>query len=243
MRNATEVVFWGADAGEVTVQGGWSEAPGTSMTFTEQFARSMSLDEAMAPDNLLCYEMNGVPLPAEHGFPVRLIAPGWYGVANVKWLVRIELTDQRWAGRFMARDYVTIREEERNGETVWTFATVKHDRLKSAPARVTRRGDEYKVSGVAWGAPIEGAEVSLDGGPWMRAQLLRPRSGSSGRAGYSWVFWSLPWDDPTPGEHTVTSRAIDADGNIQPAPDDPFYAAKRTYWESNAWITRRVSIP
>ena len=77
-----EVVFWGADAGEQT----WRE-----MTITEQFARSMSLADAMNPDNLLVYEMNGEPLPPLHGFPLRLIAPGWYGVANVKWLTRIEV--------------------------------------------------------------------------------------------------------------------------------------------------------
>jgi Mo-co oxidoreductase dimerisation domain len=126
---------------------------------------------------------------------------------------------------------------------VWTFATVKHDRLKSAPARVTRRGDEYKIRGVAWGAPIERVEMRVDNGPWLRARLLRARSGGPGRAGYSWVFWSIPWDDPASGEHTVTTRAWDRKGNVQRAPTDPFYAAKRTYWESNAWITRRVRIP
>ena len=67
----------------------------------------------MDPDNLLCYEMNGVALPADHGSPVRLIAPGWYGVANVKWLTRIEVLDTRYQGRFMARDYVSFREAER----------------------------------------------------------------------------------------------------------------------------------
>src|SRR5215212_9780811 len=107
-----EVVFWGADAGEQT----WRE-----MTITEQFARSMSLADALNPDNLLAYEMNGAALPPEHGYPVRLIAPGWYGVANVKWLTRIEVRDSRYQGHFMARDYVTIREEQRDGETVWTF--------------------------------------------------------------------------------------------------------------------------
>jgi DMSO/TMAO reductase YedYZ molybdopterin-dependent catalytic subunit len=61
----------------------------------------MTPEEALNGDNLLCYEMNGVPLPAEHGFPLRLIAPGCYGVANVKWLTRIEVVDQRYAGRFM----------------------------------------------------------------------------------------------------------------------------------------------
>ena len=95
--------------------------------------------------------MNGEPLPPKNGFPVRLIAPGWYGVANVKWLTRIEVMDHRFAGRFMARDYVNVREEQRDGQTVWTFATVSHDRLKSAPARVTRRGTRYFVVGVALG--------------------------------------------------------------------------------------------
>ena len=82
------------------------------MTITEHFARSMSLADAMSPDNLLAYEMNGEPLPPLHGFPLRLIAPGWYGIANVKWLTRIEVRDSRYQGNFMARDYVTIREEE-----------------------------------------------------------------------------------------------------------------------------------
>src|SRR5215213_9456542 len=117
-----EVVFWGADAGEQT----WRE-----MKITEHFARSMSLADAMSPDNLLVYEMNGEPLPPLHGFPLRLIAPGWYGIANVKWLSRIELRDSRYQGNFMARDYVTIREEERDGESIWTFTSVTHDRLKS----------------------------------------------------------------------------------------------------------------
>ncbi len=162
---SSEVVFWGADRGTVTIRDnsgimlsgktGVTEpdlAGGFDLTITEQFARSMSLEEALARDNLLCYEMNGDPLPPEHGFPVRLIAPGWYGVANVKWLTRIEVMDHRYAGRFMARDYVSIREEQRDGQTVWTFTTVSHDRLKSAPAKVTRHGNRYSIMGAAWGA-------------------------------------------------------------------------------------------
>src|SRR5688572_14405009 len=113
--DGVEVVFWGADAGEQT-RG--------EVTITEQFARSMSLTDAMAPDNILAYEMNGAELPNPHGYPLRLIAPGWYGIANVKWLTRIEVRDARYQGHFMARDYVTIREEEVDGTTVWTFTTV-----------------------------------------------------------------------------------------------------------------------
>ncbi len=245
---ADEVVFWGADRGSVTIRdnSGITAAGGTGtttpddgggldLTVTERFARSMTLAEALAPENLVAYSMNGAPLPPEHGFPARLIAPGWYGVANVKWLTSIELTSERFAGRFMARDYVTIREETRGGETVWTFTTVGKARLKSAPARVTRTGDRYTITGVAWGAPIERVEVSIDGGPFRRARLRRQLGGE-----HSWRFWTYDWGTPAAGEHTVRSRAYDTAVNVQPAPEDPFLASRQTYWEANGQITRRV---
>ena len=189
LEQGTEVVFYGSDSGKVTIRdnsgivsGGKTgvvepdSEGGLDLTITEQFARSMSIDEALNRDNLLCYEMNGEPLPRSNGFPVRLIAPGWYGVANVKWLKRIEVLDHRYAGRFMARDYVSIREEQRDGQTVWTFTTVSHDRLKSAPAKVTRR----KIDTPSWAPP--GARRSrrwrskLTMGPgWRRGSSVSPR--------------------------------------------------------------------
>ena len=255
LEEGREVVFYGADSGTVTIrdnsgimlsgQTGTTEPDGEGgldLTITEQFARSMSLDEALGRDNLLCYEMNGEPLPPEHGFPVRLIAPGWYGVANVKWLTHIDVIDHRYAGRFMARDYVSIREEHRNGQTLWTFTTVGHDRLKSAPAKVTRIGTRYLVLGAAWGAPTVAVQVRVDDGPWIPANLsgspLQRRA-----AGHAWRFWTFDWGQPASGEHRITSRAFDRDGNMQPAPDDPVVASRTTYWESNGQITRRVLIP
>jgi DMSO/TMAO reductase YedYZ molybdopterin-dependent catalytic subunit len=223
-----EVVFWGADAGEQT----WREK-----TITEQFARSMALEDAMSPDNLLVYEMNGEPLPNLNGFPLRLIAPGWYGIANVKWLRGIEVMDRAYQGNFMARDYVTIREEERDGETVWTFTSVGPNRLKSAPAKVTKQGDQYSIMGAAWGDPIAGVEVQIDEEPWQAATLTE----GAGEA-FAWTFWTLDWGSPSPGEHTITSRAIGENGEVQPAPDDPLLAGKTTFWESNGQITRRVHI-
>jgi DMSO/TMAO reductase YedYZ molybdopterin-dependent catalytic subunit len=223
-----EVVFWGADAGEQV----WREK-----TITEQFARSMALEDAMSPDNLLVYEMNGEPLPNLNGFPLRLIAPGWYGIANVKWLRGIEVMDRAYQGNFMARDYVTIREEERDGETVWTFTSVGPNRLKSAPAKVTKQGDQYSIMGAAWGDPIAGVEVQIDEEPWQAATLTE----GAGEA-FAWTFWTLDWGSPSPGEHTITSRAIGENGEVQPAPDDPLLAGKTTFWESNGQITRRVHI-
>jgi DMSO/TMAO reductase YedYZ molybdopterin-dependent catalytic subunit len=186
--------------------------------------------------------MNGEPLPVEHGFPVRLIAPGWYGVANVKWLTRIEVRRGRYAGRFMARDYVTIREEQHGGETIWTFTTVGHARLKSAPAKVVRTGTTYRVFGAAWGAPISRVDVRIDDGPWRRARLHR-RLGRARGNGFAWRFWTFDWGHPTPGDHTVTSRAFDEHGHVQPAPQDPVIANRRTYWENNGQITRHITIP
>ncbi len=251
---ATEVIFWGIDRGAVTVRdnsgilsGGQTGTVqpdgggGVDLTVTEQFARSMSIEEALSRENLLCYEMNGGPLPVEHGFPLRLIAPGWYGVANVKWLTRIEVTDRRYAGRFMARDYVTVREGRRGGETVWTFSTVGRARLKSAPAKVTRTGNRFTIMGAAWGAEVAGVEVQIDNGPWRYATLDKLTRPSARR--FSWRFWTLEWSTPTTGEHTIRSRAIDTEGNLQPAQDDPFLASKTTYWESNGQIARRVAIP
>jgi len=264
-KSATEVVFWGADSGTVTIRdnpgvvspptpGNGTGTPDPDnpnvwdITITEHFARSMSIDDAMATGNLLCYEMNGQPLPVEHGFPVRLIAPGWYGVANVKWLERIELTDQRYAGRFMARDYVTFREHtDTAGNTTWTFQNVGPFRLKSAPAKVTRKvhgnTSRYRVIGVAWGGPVARVEVSIDDGPWRRAHVVDPDSRGGPARALAWNFWTYDWGRAAAGRHTVTSRAIDANGAIQPAPNDPIIADRRTYWEANQQITRTIILP
>jgi DMSO/TMAO reductase YedYZ molybdopterin-dependent catalytic subunit len=228
-----EVVFIGSDTGEEEVRG---------VKMRQHFARSMSLQDAMHPHNLLCYEMNGAPLPQPHGFPLRLIVPGWYGIASIKWLTRIEVRKTRFMGRFMARDYVTLREEQRNRETVWMETSVGRALLKSVPAKVTRQDGHYRIVGAAWGAPIQRVEVQVDGGPWQPATLERRRHAALAwqpaahgipgeydagdqdeRATCAWQLWSLEWENPAAGEHTIVSRAIDTLGNVQPALDDPPY--------------------
>lgn len=84
----------------------------------QNFARSMSLEDALHPNVLLSYAVNGKALPPPNGFPLRLITPGWYGIANVKSLKRIEVRATRFMARFLVKDYVIIREEVRNGESV-----------------------------------------------------------------------------------------------------------------------------
>ncbi|MBB4526467.1 UNVERIFIED_ORG: DMSO/TMAO reductase YedYZ molybdopterin-dependent catalytic subunit [Rhizobium sophorae] len=223
-----EVVFFGTDGSEVINR---------DIKMQQNFARSMSLADAMNPENLLCYEMNGAALPTPNGFPLRLIAPGWYGIANVKWLKAIEVRDTRFMSLLMARDYVTIREEEHNGETVWAETSVGRALIKSAPAKVTRTDTGYRVIGAAWGAAIDRVEVQIDQTPWKPAIIDHTEE-----AEHAWKIWSFDWANPSPGEHTVTSRAISAAGQIQPAMDDPWIAKKHTYWESNGQVTRRVRI-
>ena len=227
-----EVVFWGTDVGDIALKDDIRD-----VNMHQNFARSMSLADAMNPDNILCYEMNGAALPEPHGFPLRLIAPGWYGIANVKWLKRIEIRDRRFMSLLMGRNYVTIREEDHNGETVWAETSVGRARLKSAPARVTQSDAGTRITGVAWGAPIDRVEVRIDDGAWQPATF-----DDSETADFSWRIWYLDWASPAPGEHQVTSRAIAQSGQVQPAMDDPWIAKKHTYWESNGQVTRRIAI-
>jgi DMSO/TMAO reductase YedYZ molybdopterin-dependent catalytic subunit len=230
--SAIEVVFYGADQGAEVLRAGTP----SEFKFNAHFARSMSLEDAMNSANILCYEMNGAPLPAEHGAPIRLIAPGWYGIANVKWLHRIELRDTRFVNRFMGRDYVTVREEMQDGEAVLVESSVGRALIKSAPARVIKKDNHYRIDGMAWGpSSIAAVEVKIDDGPWMKVSLDEEKAPSA------WRLWHLDWP-AKPGEHTITSRAADVTGNIQPAMDDPLIANKKTYWESNGQITRHVTI-
>ncbi|MYF99222.1 sulfite oxidase [Candidatus Poribacteria bacterium] len=224
-----EVIFFGHDEGEEKRRG---------VTMRQNFARSMSVEDALQDANLLCYEMNGAPLPQPNGAPLRLIAPGWYGIACVKWLKRIEVRDTRFMGRFMGRDYVTIREEKRpDGETVWMETSVGRTQIKSLSAYVTYLDGNYRIYGAAWGAPIQKVEVSIDGGPWQEA-TIDPEEDHE----FAWKIWHLNWENPTSGVHTVVSRAIDTKGNIQPAADSEYIQGKHTYWESNGQVVRKINI-
>ena len=233
MEDGIEVVFYGSDMGEEDVQPFYVQP----VSMNVNFGRSMSVPDAMNPNNLLCYGVNGQDLPSAHGYPLRLIAPGWYGVANVKWLKKIEVQATRYMGKFMASNYVTIREEVKDGETIWSQSSVGRSRLSSAPAKVTADSGKFRIYGAAWGAPIERVEVKVDDGPWTQTNIYQGQD-----AEFSWKFWKLEWKDVSPGNHRITSRAIDTSGTIQPTPDDPFLQGKKTYWESNGQLTREIQI-
>lgn len=238
-KDAIEVVFYGADSGEQTLPyvSGLGERVG-EFKAKMPFARSLSLEEAMDPANLLCYEMSGAPLPKASGFPLRLIAPRFYGIANVKWLTRIELLDRRFQGPFIAEMYMTVRETRGpGGEAAFVRTAIGRTRLKSIPAKVTVKDGRHRVYGAAWGAPVARVEVRIDDGPWQPATIDEGREHE-----FAWKFWHFDWKAPSAGEHRLVSRAIDTLANVQPAADDPIVTGRRTYWESDAQITRRIRI-
>ncbi len=227
---SVEVAFYGADVGKEELAKQQVEQP---------FARTLPLPEALRDDVLLCYEMNGKPLPHEHGGPIRLVVPGWYGIAWVKWLTGIEARDRRLMTRFIAKDYVTVRGEERNGRTLWRQTSVGPMNVKSFTARVVKRASDgtHVVSGMAWTqGKVAKVEVRVDDGPWAEAKLVENKTP------HTWTFWSFEWKGAAPGEHTLVSRATDERGRIQPTAEDPEIKLKRTYWEAYAQYPRKIRI-
>jgi len=228
---AVEAVFFAADASTEKIRGG---------EYQQNFARSLAVREAMKDGVLVCWELNGAPLDKNHGAPCRLVVPGWYGVAWVKWLTRIELHDRAYLSRFMGRDYVTIRGEKQGEKTIWRETSVGRMNLKSVVGRVTRRADgSLRVMGAAWsdGTPIRTVELKIDNGPWTPVEIAKEN-----RNPFCWVFWTYEWKGAASGEHTLTSRATDARGRVQPAPDDPFITLKKTYWEANQQAVRKIKV-
>lgn len=231
LKRAIEVVFFGADEKIEKIR---------EKEYLQNFARGLSLNDALRDDVILAWEMNGEPLTRQHGAPLRLIVPGWFGIAWVKWLSRIELLDRRYMSKYMAREYVTIRGEERNGRTIWRETSVGPIDVKSVTARALRLSDGVvRFHGAAWtdGTPLKTVEVKIDQGDWRPARIDKTQ-----QSRYAWSFWRYDWKEAGPGEHTVVSRAIDADGRVQPAASDPEIALKRTYWEANQQVARRFRL-
>ncbi|MDB5294940.1 MAG: Oxidoreductase molybdopterin binding [Phycisphaerales bacterium] len=227
---AVEVAFYGADVGKEKVRNFDVEQP---------FARTLPVtDLAGRTDVLLCDEMNGKPLTPVHGAPVRLVVPGWYGIAWVKWLTTIEARDRRLMTRFVAKDYVTLRVSDEGGRKTARETSVGPLNVKSIAARVVRRPDgTHVVSGAAWTqGKVAKVELKIDGGAWAEAALEKADTP------HAWTFWHYEWKGATPGEHALVSRATDAQGRVQPAADDPEIKDKRTYWEAYAQYPRRVRV-
>lgn len=204
---AVDVVFVGADSGE-TKEG--QKTP---------FLRALPIKKAMQPDVLLAYKMNDDELPREHGLPLRVVVPGWFGVASVKWLTRIFVTDRPFASNFQSMDYTIWQRDGGLANLVpITSLVVKSTIAKPAAGATLPADKDAAISGAAWTGEgsIAKIEISTDGGrTWSDATL-------EGRAvPMAWRLWRFSWRTPqTPGKFTLMSRATDTAGNVQPMKRD-----------------------
>jgi DMSO/TMAO reductase YedYZ molybdopterin-dependent catalytic subunit len=202
--DAVDVAFTGLDGG---VEGG----------VEQRYARALPLAEALASDAMLAYEMNGVPLPPQHGFPLRLVVPGWYGMTNVKWLARVDVLDRAFDGYQQVTGYRMRASEDDEGAPVTRMATRSllvppgepdfHTRVRHlAAGRVHLEGRAWSGQGT-----VTAVEVSADGGASWWDASVEDDLGSR----WAWRRWTAEWD-ATPGEHVLCCRARDDAGNEQP---------------------------
>ena len=200
-QDAVEVLFRALDRG---VEGDLPQA----------YERALPIGEV--EQALLVYEMNGAPLPPQHGFPLRLVVPGWYGMQNVKWLTRITVLREPFEGYQNAVSYRLYQEEGEVGEPVTRMQPRSLMIPPGVPDFMTRERllepGPVTLSGRAWSGygPIERVDVSTDDGSSFGAAVLDPPLGP-----HAWRGWRFDWDAP-PGEHVICSRATDAAGNTQP---------------------------
>ena len=204
--SAQEVLLIGADRG--------TEA-GESAEMC--FAMSLPMDKALDPSTLLAYEMNGQPLQPQHGYPLRLVMPGWYGMASIKWLDRIEAIGAPFDGYQQAQAYRYSQTADEPGEPV-TLINVRALMIPPGiPDFLTRtrlvEAGPVLLRGRAWAgrSRVSRVEVSVDdGATWSDAQLGEEISP------YAWRGWSFEWQ-ARPGTHTLSVRATDSEGNLQSA--------------------------
>jgi DMSO/TMAO reductase YedYZ molybdopterin-dependent catalytic subunit len=200
-RTAVELLFSALDRG---IEGGVPQA----------YERALPVAEAS--EGLLAYEMNGAPLPPQHGFPLRLVVPGWYGMQNVKWLTRITVLEEPFGGYQNAVGYRMYSADGEPGEPVTRMLPRSLMVPPGVPDFMTRErhldAGPVTLAGRAWSGhgSIERVEVSTDGGATFNAALLDPPLGPN-----AWRGWQYTWE-ATPGEHVLSSRATDAAGNTQP---------------------------
>ncbi len=206
--DAAEVVFTGHDRG---VQGGVEQL----------YERSLSLTDAVRDEVILAYAINGVPLPPQHGFPLRLIAPGWYGMTNVKWLRSITVLDRSFSGYQQATAYHYRRSDADQGIAVTRILPRALMVPPGVPDFMSRtrflEPAVVVVEGRAWSGrgQVTRVEFSQDGGEsWTDAALGSPLSS------YAWRSWRFRWDARRPGDYELCVRARDAAGNVQPLTQD-----------------------
>jgi DMSO/TMAO reductase YedYZ molybdopterin-dependent catalytic subunit len=176
--------------------------------FSERYVKDLPLARALEPDVLVAWAMNGAPLTAEHGFPARVIVPGYFGTNNVKWLSRLTLAAERPEGLFTTTLYMRRVE----GETRPVRELDVHAVIVSPADGATLPRGRHTVRGWAWSAwPVRAVEVSADAGGTWTAARLEPRGPD-----HQWQAFAHDWEAVATGRHEVHARAVDARGRTQP---------------------------
>ena len=194
---------------------GLDEVPGQ----VPPFVRSIPIEKASDRDTLIATHMNGAPLTNRHGFPARLLVPGWIGAASCKWLSELKLLEKEFEGNFMKPGYRYPNQPATPGAAVnaddthpLTSLTVKS--IIAGPTDGSKlKPGLARIHGVAWAgeADIVKVEVSTDGGQtWNTATLGREQSH------YAWRLWTISWIPSNAGEYQILSRATDNQGRVQP---------------------------
>lgn len=211
--DATRLVFEGHDTGEV------KNTPFPSGPIT--FHRSLPLDEVKARDPIVAYAMNGQPIPAGNGAPVRLVVPGAYGMASVKWLAAIEAVKGDFGSYWETTDYAYWdRSGSRPVRRPLLGMQVKSLIARPSASAQVARGTTVEITGAAWSdGPVTRVEVSTDGGrTWHDAEFVDPQTT------WTWRRWRHRWQVPaSAGEAVLMSRATDAKGRTQPMTRNPDY--------------------
>ena len=183
----------------------------------QHYERSLALADALRDEVLLAWEMNGGPLPPQHGFPLRLVVPGWYGMTSVKWLGAVTVLDRPFDGYQHSQGYRFRQAEGEDGEPVTRIATRALMVPPGVPDFMTRRrlldGGPCVLEGRAWSGRhrVTAVEVSADGGAsWAAAELADPPGP------FAWSAWRFDWEPPEPGEYLLCCRASDDGGGRQP---------------------------
>ena len=210
LRSVLERAELKQDTTEILVEGADRGTP-RDASDPIRFARSLPLPKALDPEVLLALEMNGEPIPAVHGAPVRLVVPGWYGMASVKWVHRITALTEPFTGYFQRQRYMYEYEDGQSPVPVTTMR-VSSRIVSPAEGEAVPIG-AVRVRGWAWSgaADISRVEIAVDGdAPWNEARLLEPLSM------HAWRPWEWEWKVAEAGRHALRSRATDAAGNVQP---------------------------
>jgi DMSO/TMAO reductase YedYZ molybdopterin-dependent catalytic subunit len=177
------------------------------------------LEKALKPEVLLAHQMNGEQLTRAHGYPLRAIIGGWYGMASVKWLSRIVVTTRRFHGYDQTTDYaIWERVENLPTLTPITAIDVKSSIARPVADEVVPAGKAYPITGAEWAgeADVTKVEVSTDGGAsWREARFLDKQKP------FCWRRWEFTWEKPSSGKHRVMARATDSRGRTQPTKRDP----------------------